>query len=135
MLILSPVVELMGNEHTNIYNAEKLNISFKSVAEIFNLVLVETSRKKFEFCKYSPLTQSLPELKFHRTSVARSVFMLSCFSCVRLCATLWAVGCQAPLSMGFSRQEYWIAISFFRGSSQPRDGTSISCIAGRFFTI
>ena len=21
--------------------------------------------------------------------------------------TLWAVACQAPLSMGFSRQEYW----------------------------
>ena len=28
MLILNPVVELMGNEHTNIYNVEKLNISF-----------------------------------------------------------------------------------------------------------
>ena len=29
----------------------------------------------------------------------------SCFSCIRLLATLWAVACQAPLSMGFSRQE------------------------------
>ena len=26
---------------------------------------------------------------------------------VRLCATLWTVAHQAPLSMGFSRQEYW----------------------------
>ena len=26
---------------------------------------------------------------------------------VRLFATLWTVACQAPLSMGFSRQEYW----------------------------
>ena len=43
MLILSPVVELMENEHTNIHNAKKLNISFKSVAEIFNPVLVEIS--------------------------------------------------------------------------------------------
>ena len=33
--------------------------------------------------------------------------MLSCFSRVQLCATLWTVDCQAPLSMGFSRQEYW----------------------------
>ena len=33
--------------------------------------------------------------------------VLSCFSCVRLCATLWTVACQGPLSMGFSRQEYW----------------------------
>ena len=27
-------------------------------------------------------------------------------SCVQLFATLWAVARQAPLSMGFSRQEY-----------------------------
>ena len=26
---------------------------------------------------------------------------------VRLCATPWTVACQATLSMGFSRQEYW----------------------------
>ena len=33
--------------------------------------------------------------------------VLSCFSCVRFFATLWTVACQAPLFMGFSRQEYW----------------------------
>ena len=33
--------------------------------------------------------------------------MLSRFSRVRLFAALWTVACQAPLSMGFSRQEYW----------------------------
>ena len=32
--------------------------------------------------------------------------VLSCFSYVQLCATLWTVACQAPLFMGFSRQEY-----------------------------
>ena len=33
--------------------------------------------------------------------------MLICFSHVQLFATLWIVVCQAPLSMWFSRQEYW----------------------------
>ena len=33
--------------------------------------------------------------------------VLSHFSRVRLCATLWTVACQTPLSVGFSRQEYW----------------------------
>ena len=33
--------------------------------------------------------------------------MLNCFSQVWLFVTLWAIACQAPLSMGFSRQEYW----------------------------
>ena len=28
----------------------------------------------------------------------------------------------------------WVAVPFSRGSSQPRDQTQVSCIAGRFFT-
>ena len=35
---------------------------------------------------------------------------------VRLFATLWTVAPQAPLSMGFSRQEYW------RGLPSPSPG-------------
>ena len=31
------------------------------------------------------------------------VCMLNCFNCVRLFATPWTIACQAPLSMGFSR--------------------------------
>ena len=37
----------------------------------------------------------------------------SCFSCVRHFATLWTVGHQAPLSMGYSRQEYWESFHTF----------------------
>ena len=29
----------------------------------------------------------------------------------------------------------WVAISFSKGSSQPRDRTWVSCIAGRCFTL
>ena len=38
--------------------------------------------------------------------------------------------------MGFSRQEYWkwVAISFSRRSSRPRDWTRVSRIVGRHFT-
>ena len=44
--------------------------------------------------------------------------MLSHFSGIGLFATLWAVACQAPLSMGFFWQELeWVAISYSRGSS------------------
>ena len=35
------------------------------------------------------------------------LLLLSHFSRVRLVATLWTAAYQAPLSMGFSRQEYW----------------------------
>ena len=110
--------------------------------------------------------------------------MLSHFSCVWLCVTLWTASSQAPLSMGFSRQKYWsgwlylppdflyreesevaqscptlcdpmdcslpgssihgifqarilewVAISFYRRSSRPRDWTQVSHIVGRRFTI
>ena len=36
-----------------------------------------------------------------------NICMLSGFSCIWRCVTLWTVAHQAPLSMGFSRQEYW----------------------------
>ena len=52
---------------------------------------------------------------------------------VWLFATPWTAACKAPLPMGFPRQEL-AAISFSRGSSQPRDQTRVSCLAGGFFT-
>ena len=54
----------------------------------------------------------------------------------KLCPTLaipWTVACQAPLSMGFSILES-VAISFSRGTSQPRNQTHVSCIAVRCLT-
>ena len=38
--------------------------------------------------------------------------VLSCFSCLQLCVTLWTAAHQAPLSTGFSRQEYWSGLLF-----------------------
>ena len=43
--------------------------------------------------------------------------MLSGLSHVQLFATPWTVAHQAPLSMGFSRQEYWRGLPFpFQGT-------------------
>ena len=52
-------------------------------------------------------------------------------------ATSWTVACQAPLSMEFSRPEYWSVLPFLSvgESSQPKDQTWVSCIAGGFFTV
>ena len=40
------------------------------------------------------------------------VCVLSHFSHIQLSATLWTMAFQAPLSMGFSRQEYWSGVPF-----------------------
>ena len=57
-------------------------------------------------------------------------------SCPTL-ATPWTVACQAPPSMGFSRQEYWSGLLFPSPgeSSWPRDWTLVSCTAGRLFCL
>ena len=45
------------------------------------------------------------------------------------------VGSLYQLSLkGSPRMLEWVAYSFSRGSSQPRNRTGVSCIAGRFFT-
>ena len=59
--------------------------------------------------------------------------MLRCFSHVQLFATPWTVTCQAPLSMGFSRQEYWSGLSCPPPGDLLHPGTS-SALAARFFT-
>ena len=41
-------------------------------------------------------------------------------SCVRVFATPWT--CQAPLSMGFSRQEYWSRLPFSSPGDLPDPG-------------
>ena len=48
--------------------------------------------------------------------------VLSCFSRVQLCATPWTVAHQAPLSMGFSRQEYWSGFSYSSPGDLPDPG-------------
>ena len=49
----------------------------------------------------------------------------------------WTVVYQASLTMGIfqARVLEWVAISFSRGSSWPRDRTQVSCIAGYVFDI
>ena len=39
-----------------------------------------------------------------------------------LTATLWTVACQAPLSMGFSRREYWSGLPFPSPGDLPNPG-------------
>ena len=48
--------------------------------------------------------------------------VLSHFSCVQHFVTLWTVACQAPLSMGFSRQEYWRGLPFPSPEDLPDPG-------------
>ena len=62
--------------------------------------------------------------------------MLSCFSRVQLSATPWTVACQAPLSMGFSKQEYWSGLPCPPPGGLPNPGMEpvSPTLAGGFFS-
>ena len=63
--------------------------------------------------------------------------LLSCLNHVRLFMILWTVARQAPLSMGFSRQEHWSGSACpSPGESSQRDQTHTSCSSctAGFFT-
>ena len=67
------------------------------------------------------------------------VCLLCCFSPFWLFATLWTVTRQAPLSLGFSRQEYWSGFPCPPPGDLPVPGikdTSLTApaLAGGFFT-
>ena len=65
--------------------------------------------------------------------------VLSHFSLVQFFETLWTVAHQAPLSMGFSRQEDWSGLPCLLPGDLPNPGikpTSLMSpgLVGRFFT-
>ena len=56
------------------------------------------------------------------------VCMLNHFSSVWLCATLWTVACQTPLSMGFCRQKYWSGLLCLLLGNLPHSGIEPSIL-------
>ena len=70
---------------------------------------------------------------------SHSVWVPSGFSCVQLFAVLRTVADQAPLSMGFSRQEYWSGLPCPLPGDLPNLGIkpislTSPALAGRLFT-
>ena len=73
--------------------------------------MTKLKKSRLRLCASTAVgTGSIPG---HGTKIPHAVLLLlSCFSRVRLCATPWTEAHQAPLSLGFSRQEYWNGFPF-----------------------
>ena len=74
-----------------------------------------------------------PWAQLKSTSLHMCVCTLSHFSHVQLSTTVWTVAHQAPLSMGFSRHEYWPPPGDVLDPG-IKPNSSGSCTAGRFST-
>ena len=93
---------------------------------------IETSSKflpGFErhLCKTSTASAPIRRLKGLAVLQFPRACMLSRFSRVHLFVTPWTVAHQAPLSMGFSRQEYWRGLPFPPPGNIPNPGFEPVC--------
>ena len=70
-------------------------------------------------------------LSLQTTMEDMHVCMLSCFSHVWLFATLRTIAHQAPLSMGFTSQEYWSGLPFPSRGDLPDSGIEPSLLLCR----
>ena len=116
-------------------------------ARILEQVAMPSSREPFR-PKDKPASLMPPALagEFFTTappgkssSSCPGVCVLSHFSPALPCTTLWTVARQAPLSMGFSRQEYWSGLPCPPPGNLPDPGiepTSLTspALRGEFFT-
>ena len=82
------------------------------------------------------LQQFIPSTMYGGFNFSTSFCCFQSLSRVQLFATPWTVSRQAPLSMGFSRQEYWSGLPFPSPGDVPDPGIEPTCpaLAGRFLT-
>ena len=93
------------------------------------------TKEKIRDCQIGFQKQDTYKTLFHM----RVCCILSCFSRVRLFATLCTVPHHAPLSMAFSRQEYWSGLPFPSPGDPPdprieTESLMSPALAGSFFS-
>ena len=105
-----------------------------SPVELFQILKDDAVKVLHSICQQIWKTQQctgLEKVSFHSNPKESEVTQ----SCPTLCNT---VDCSLPSSSVHgilqARILEWVVFPFSRGSSQPRDQTQASCIAGRFFT-
>ena len=93
---------------------------------------------------HSEIARELKKGKLYITSVSEMKLLLLVVNAYVLvtqpCPTLCNPTDRSPPGSSVhgilqARILEWVAISFSRGSSPPRDRTQVSCIAGRCFTV
>ena len=117
---------------------EAIIIEFSGTADCHHSLMMRQMEKKCWFQDKFTKTQY-----YWMENVCVYVCVCACtlcrFSRVWLFATTWTVACQAPVSMGFSRQEYWNGLPFPPQGNLLDPGIEPKCLkfralAGKIFT-
>ena len=94
-------VALRRKQSTHLYNYVIMLLQEHLFSELCVLFFLNTLRYNF---KTNKMCYFMGDSSMHFDKL---MCALSHFSHVWFCATLWTIASQAPLSMGFSRQECW----------------------------
>ena len=84
---------------------------------LFGISCGTNETQLFDFCSCSSSVYFFPQWIWRGGTLL--LLLLSCFSRVWVFATPWTVACQAPLPLGFSRQEYWSGLPFASPEDLP----------------
>ena len=108
--------------------------SFHGVTKSRTPLSTQTEKRGEESPRY--LVMFFPLYTLLHLYIPLYVCVLSCSRMSNSFVTPRTAAHQAPLSMGFPRQEYWSALPFPPPgeSSRHRDQTRVACTAGGFFT-
>ena len=122
---------------SEIYSVEEMRLAAFSILSHYHPIF-NPQMPKHRYTIYDEFSEEWSFIKWGRWHciVLWIVKVKVTQSCLTLCDSM---DCYLPDSSVHgvlqARTLEWVAIPFFRESSQPRDQTRISCIAGRFFTI
>ena len=106
------------------------------VCKLFITTLNKTFLQKSSSKNYTSLHSFIWIHESRYISNLYYFFKMTCMLVTQSCPTLWPQGLPGSSLHGILQERIleWVAIPFSRGSSQLRDQTSVSHIAGRFFT-
>ena len=102
------------------------SLSGSSVHGIFQAIVLEWIAISFSRGSSRPRDQTqvshIVDRRFTVWATREVLMKVKSLSHVQLFATPWTVAYQAPLSMGFSRQEYWSGLPFSSPGDLPNPG-------------
>ena len=116
------------------------SISFPSFLSLISVAPDNGQKWQFESLWVQKVFPAHGRLEYLREEIqSGTCVIISRFSQVLLCGTLWTAACQAPLPIGFSRQEYWSGLPCPLPGDPPNPGIrpsslTSSALAGGFFT-
>ena len=99
----------------NLKNDRMISVHFQG--KPFNITVIQvyvptSNAEEAEVERFYEDQHDLLELTPKKDILFIILLLLSHFSRVRLCVTSWTAAHQAPLSLGFSRQEHWSGLPF-----------------------